>query len=116
MLRGEFIVHKAFRLKDGRLHFLFRGHDGSLAVPLETWLTSKAKVVMDGRGHCYRAGFHVLVGPEAISKFNRLTKGKYVVREVEARDIRRKPNSRTGIWLARHLRVPSIGINYLVRS
>jgi hypothetical protein len=95
------VAHKAFRVKDGKLHFLFRGHEGSTTVPTDTWLRSKAKVVRDGRGRSYRAGFHILMEPEAIAKFDKLTKGKYVIRKVMAMDIHPKPGSRTGVWLAR---------------
>ena len=92
---------KAFRNEKDGLHFLFRGHEGSTRVPLRTWLTAKAKLVRDGKGRNYRAGFHFMVNWYDAQKFDRLTKGKYVFRMVEIRGARPKPGSRTGIWLAR---------------
>ena len=92
---------KAFRNEKDGLHFLFRGHEGSTRAPLRAWLTSKAGWVRDGGGRKYRAGFHFMKDWNDALKFNKLTKGKYVFRLVEVRDVRLKPGSRTGIWLAR---------------
>jgi hypothetical protein len=106
-MREYLTVWKAFRRRNDRLCFLFRGHFGSLTVPMDTWLVSKSNLVRDGKGRRYRAGFHVLKDMDIVDKFNRLTKGKYCFAIVHVRGIRPKPRSRTGVWLARELFVPS---------
>lgn len=105
-MNEEQVVWKAFRRKYDKLHFLFRGHLGSLRVPMDTWLTSRQNLVRDGKGRRYRAGFHILKDMDIVDKFNRLTKGKYYFVMVYVKGIRPKPHSRTGVWLARELFVP----------
>ena len=106
-MREYHIVWKAFRRRHGKLCFLFRGHFGSLVVPLDTWMTSTENLVRDGRGRRYKAGFHFIRDLKTLHKFNRLTKGKYFFKKVLVRGIRPKPGSRTGVWLARELHVSS---------
>lgn len=99
------IGFKAFRIKNNKLCFLFHGYNGSLEVPIGRWLTTKQRRVRDGRGRYYRSGFHFMHDMDAALNFNQLTKGKYEWRAIEAKNIRPKPGSRTGIWLAQKIRV-----------
>ena len=106
MMRGYHTVYKAFRVRNGRLCFLFRGHKGSLEVPIGEWLTAKMRLVRDGKGRRYRAGFHFMWDEESVTKFDKRTKNKYVILKVDVRErVRPKPNSPNGVWLAQQMRV-----------
>jgi len=103
---------KAFRGPDeeGRwdcrnLGFLYHGLGGSRHVPVGTWMVAKAGILRDGVGQRYRSGFHFVRSLDDARAFDRLTKGKYVFFRVQAYGIRPKPGSRTGIWLAKKMRV-----------
>ena len=107
MPRQSIRAWKAFRLdQQGRLRFLFQAHAGTTLVPVETWLEAKARWVQEADSRKYRSGFHCFRDWEAVLAFQKLTKGKYVIREVLVAGLRQKPRSRTGSWLARRLYVP----------
>ena len=99
---------KAFRVdRKGRLRFLFRPHAGTGLVPIGTWVEAKAHWVREGAaGRKYRAGFHCFRDWESVLAFQRLTKRKYIIRDVLVADLRRKPHTRAGSWIARRLYVP----------
>ena len=104
---GSIRAWKAFRVdRQGRLRFLFRAHAGTSVVPRGTWLEAKARWVREAAGRKYRAGFHCFRRWEDVVRFQKLTKGKYVIREVLVADLRLKPQNRAGSWLARRLYVP----------
>jgi hypothetical protein len=101
------IGFKAFRVDDnGRLRYLFRTHEGSSLVQLDVWMTAKKKWVREAKGRKYRSGFHFLRTDEHIEKFMKLTKNKYVFVPVHVRNIRPKPHTSVGSWLAQEIRVP----------
>jgi len=107
MSNGSIRAWKAFRVdRQGRLRFLFRAHAGTSVVPRGTWVEAKARWVHEANSRRYRAGFHCFRDWQAVLAFQKLTKGKYVIREVLAADLRRKPQTRAGSWLARRLFVP----------
>ena len=63
------IGFKAFRIDDqGRLRYLFRAHEGTSLVQLDTWMTAKQKWVREAQGRKYRSGFHFLRTDEHIEK------------------------------------------------
>jgi hypothetical protein len=109
------VGRKAFRLDaSGRLRFLFHAHAGSSIVPLDVWITAKARWVTDGqRQKKYRSGFHFIRDERHIERFNRLTKSKYVFLPVQVRDIRPKPRTTVGSWLAREVRIPASSVKAL---
>lgn len=101
-------VWKAFRVdKKGRLRFLFQTHAGTTVVPQGTWLEAKAHWVSEADSRRYRSGFHCFRDWKAVLAFQKLTKEKYVIREVQAAGLRQKPRSRAGSWIARYLYVPT---------
>ena len=107
MSKGSIRTWKAFRVdKQGRLRFLFQTHNGTSLVPIGVWLEARAIWVREADSRRYRAGFHCFRDWQAVLAFQKLTKGKYVVREVLVADLRRKPQTRAGSWLARRLFVP----------
>ena len=102
------LAYKAFRRdKGGTLRFLFHGLEGSRIVPLDKWLKAKRRRVKDGTSkHKYLSGFHVFVDRRAMSRFGKLTKFKYPILPVMVRELRPKPRSSVGAWLADELYVP----------
>jgi len=101
------IGFKAFRIDNqGRLRYLFRAHEGTSLVQLDTWMTAKQKWVREAQGRKYRSGFHFLRTDEHIEKFMKLTKNKYVFIPVHVRNIRPKPRTSVGSWLAQEIRIP----------
>jgi hypothetical protein len=100
---------KAFRIDNqGRLRYLFRAHDGSSLVEFDTWLLAKRKWVREAAGKKYRSGFHFLRHEKDIEKFMKLTKNKYVLIPVHVRNIRPKPRTSVGSWLAQEIRIPRL--------
>jgi hypothetical protein len=92
------IGYKAFRTdSNGRLRYLFRAHEGTSLV--QKW-------VREAQGRKYRSGFHFLRTDEHIEKFMKLTKNKYVFIPVHVRNIRPKPRTSVGSWLAQEIRIP----------
>jgi hypothetical protein len=96
---------KAFRLdREGRLRFLFHTYKGSSLVPLNQWIETKRPWVKDGsRQTKYRAGFHFFPDINNRGRFDKLTKNKYFIIEVEVEDIEPKPRTVVGSWLAKRL-------------
>jgi hypothetical protein len=99
---------KAFRVdQQGRLRFLFHAHNGSSVVPVGEWIEAKAKWASEGqRRRKYRCGFHFFPVGADMRAFNALTKGKYRIVRVRVEDVRPKPRSSVGSWLARRIYVP----------
>lgn len=109
-------VWKAFRFdKNGRLRFLFHTYKGSSLVPIGRWLETKSVWVRDGKSRKYRSGFHFFLDVDDAEKFITLTKGKYVMIEVDVDIMREKPNSSTKSWLAKRLHVPCCPVVLLKR-
>jgi hypothetical protein len=100
---------KAFRVdKNGRLRFLFHAYKGTSVVPLDQWIETSRPWVTDGqRQKKYRSAFHFLREPDRIDKFDKLTKGKYVILPVRVQGIQPKPRTSVGSWLARRIYVSS---------
>lgn len=102
---------KAFRRDNrGRLRFMFHPHGETSVVPLGTWLESKSRWVHNpGKkeiGKACRSGFHCFLRREDANRFEKLTRGKYVILPVLVTDVRLKPRTNVGSWLARRLFVP----------
>jgi len=107
--------YKAFRLnKDNKLCYLFKTHNGSSTVELDTWL--KTKWVSESNGKKYRSGFHFLRDNNSIEAFNKLTKGKYVFIPVQCRSVEAKPRSRSNSWLAVEIFISSYTANNAITS
>jgi hypothetical protein len=101
---------KAFRLdKDKNLRFLFHTYQGSSLVPIGKWIETKSPWVNEGRRKKYRSGFHYFPTLDDTRKFRSITKNKYLILPVEVKDVRSKPHSSVGSWLARKLFVPKKG-------
>ncbi|KKW25134.1 MAG: hypothetical protein VE99_C0003G0059 [candidate division Kazan bacterium GW2011_GWC1_52_13] len=101
---------KAFRVdsKD-RLRFMFHSHQETTIVPFGVWLKTKARWVRNPgkrRGKAFRAGFHCFLNKERIASFQKLTDKKYVVLPVWVRNLRPKPRTIVGAYLAQELYVP----------
>jgi hypothetical protein len=98
--------YKAVRVDDnGNLRFLFHGVNGSTLIEFDKWLYAKKKWVKESsRQTKYRSGFHFLRDLGDVTRFDRLTKGKYVWVLVEAVDPRPKPRSSTGSWLCNNMK------------
>ncbi|MEX0888120.1 MAG: hypothetical protein WDZ67_01975 [Patescibacteria group bacterium] len=93
----------------GRLRFLFHPHAGTSVVQFNTWMECKARWVRNPgkRGQkAFRAGFHFFPKEESAAKFQKLTKGKYLILPVLVAEVRPKPRTNVGSWLARYLFVP----------
>jgi len=102
------IGYKAFRIDNkGQFRYLFHAHDGSSVVQFDTWMIAKKKWVREAAGKKYRSGFHFLRFEEDIEKFMKLTRYKYVLLPVHVRNIRPKPRTSVGSWLAQEIRIPS---------
>jgi len=103
------IGYKAFRVdKQERLRYLFHAHEGTSLVEFDVWLKAKQKLVREAQGKRYRSGFHFLRTPEHVEKFQKMTKNKYVFIPVHVRNIRPKPRTSVGSWLAQEIRIPGI--------
>jgi hypothetical protein len=99
------LAYKAFRIDNkGQLRFLFHTYKGSSLVPLNQWIETKRPWVKEGKKR-YRAGFHFFPKIEDCKRFDKLTKGKYIIIPVEVEDIEPKPRSSVGSWLAKKLLV-----------
>ena len=100
--------YKAFRVDNkGQLRFLFHAYNGSSIVPLDRWIETKRPWGREAKGKKYRVAFHFLRDKEFIPKFDKLTKGKYLIFPVKVRNIESKPRTTVGSWLATHLYVSS---------
>jgi hypothetical protein len=103
------VGYKAFRIDErGRLRFLFHAHNGSSIVPLDRWITTKRRWGREAKGKKYRVAFHFLKYKEDIARFDKLTKGKYLIFPVKVKNVEPKPRTNVGSWLATHLYVPRI--------
>lgn len=114
MPRKSIRAWKAFRRDNrGRLRFMFHPHGETSVVPLGTWLETKARWVHNPgkkiKGTAYRAGFHCFLRRADADRFEKLTKGKYLIRPVLVSGVWPKPRSRVGSWLTRRLFVPKEG-------
>jgi hypothetical protein len=108
---------KAFRIdKQGRLRFLFHTYEGSSLVPLDQWIETKRPWGREAQGKKYRVAFHFLRYEDDIAKFDKLTKGKYVIFPVKVMKIEPKPRTSVGSWLATHLYVSSVEFEKAVRE
>lgn len=105
---------KAFRLKDGKLEFLFHGLNGSKQVPVNQWIKAKQRLVHNPGAKDqprFRSAFHFMPDKAKMEKFDLLTKGKYLILPVAVRGIvRPKPRSNVGSWLATELFVSTASI------
>ena len=104
--RGYIEAYKAFKVENSTLKFMFKAHEGTRIVPINRWLKAKQKVVSDGTGRQYRAGFHCFLDIEAVHRFVKQTKGKYLIVIVKVKGVRPKPNSTAKAWLAKELLIP----------
>lgn len=108
------IGYKAFRIDSkGQLRYLFHAHEGTSLVEFDVWMTAKKKWVREAQGKKYRSGFHFLRTDEHVEKFQKMTKNKYVFLPVHVRNIRPKPRTSVGSWLAQEIRIPSETIRVL---
>lgn len=101
---------KIVEIVDGRTRTLFHaGGTGSRYVPMNTWIRAYEGMVMDGsRQEPYRAGHHFFIHycdaeNYLLEAFRERLELLHVV-PVQVRVIRRKPNGRNGVMLARWIR------------
>lgn len=99
---------RLFEEKNGELHTLFHGVNGSRHIPIGQWITAETKPVYDGSNkRSYLAGFHVFADPQAVIYADRFTAPRRIVAvEVEiAGDTWPKPTN-PDILLVERMRVP----------
>lgn len=97
---------KAFRMDCGRFYFLYHTHNGSSLVPVNEWLVTKQKWVHNpgsGKHKKFRSGFHFFKDRESVKKFNSMTNNKYVIKEILAKGIWKKPRTTVGSYLAKSI-------------
>ena len=104
------IIFKAFYEKEDLPYFFKHANSGSRKVPLDEWIEADRKPVRDGSGdHYYLSSFHVMTESSRLMDWCdslRRTEGKVFIR-VLARGIKRKKNSKFGMFLADSIKVPS---------
>ena len=99
---------RLFEEKDGELHTLFHGVDGSRKIREGEWYRADEKLVRDGTSRTwYAGGFHVFAHERSLEYVDRFTKPrKLVAVEVEIKGrVRPKPTN-PEILLVTWMRVP----------
>lgn len=96
--------YKIMDEKNGVLHTLFHGIDGSKAVPLNQWLKAEKKMSIDGSGGTeYLTGWHIIPSyDECVEYLNNFkNRENKVIAVCSARgDLRQKEHSRSNVLLA----------------
>ena len=88
---------------------LFHGYRGSRILPLGIWMDCEEKEVSDGTGkRKYLSGWHVFKDFKVCSEYlkKRFSKSrKLAIVSCEAKGLRKKEHSKSGIWLAKKIKI-----------